>query len=365
MTIDLRDLIEERINAVPPAAGDIDRVRSAGRRIRRRRRTGVASVATALVLAGGTWAVIAEDDPMPGEDMAPDRTSFASLGALDFSEGVRAYGDPGKFVSLGGRKIPAEDLEWLDTDAVATVSGIVFFDDGRPMLLDGSGDYTELVKGPLDQAPGFHPTAKAEAAEPVVAWATLRDGQATITVRNLATGEDVANVRPDCDRCSDLVIDGIDGGVVFVRDSAGTRTWDSATGEWSDFAGSETRVADVRNGVVLYTGPVPTDPGEWSLVAGAVDSQLSYDGGHVLSWSSTLEPTTPDRAQIVLERGPAVGDGPGWWTFDTDGSVLVATGKNYGGDYTVYDCVLPAGACEEIGALAPNGGDPMFIGNDM
>ncbi len=240
----------------------------------------------------------------------------------------------------------------------------MFYDAGRPMLLDESGDFSPLYDGPADRAPAFHPTAKADGNEPVVTWATLRDGQATITAHDLAAGEDVGSVQLDCGRCGDLVLDGIDHGVVFVRTRAGTRTWDSSTGEWVDFAGPQTRVADVRNGVVLCDGPAPTDGGEWRLVSGAIDFQLTFDGEHVLSWSSTLEPTTPDGDPIVLEQGPVNGNGFGWWTLDTDGSVLLATGKDYG-DFTVYDCLLPSGACEKVGTLQPTGGDPMFIGNDM
>ena len=33
--------------------------------------------------------------------------------------------------------------------------------------------------------------------------------------------------------------------------------------------------------------------------------------------------------------------------------------------FTVYDCEVPSGTCEELGPLDPEGGDPMFIGNDM
>ncbi len=98
-------------------------------------------------------------------------------------------------------------------------------------------------------------------------------------------------------------------------------------------------------------------------MAGAIDSQLTYDGAHVLAWSSTLEPTAPDGDALVLEQGPA-GKGLGFWTIDTDGSVLVMTTKKYP-DFTVYDCVVPSGACEKIGSLQPTSGDPMFIGNDM
>jgi hypothetical protein len=363
MTIDLRELCEERIDAVPPMSGDLDRVRSTGRRIRGRRRAAVGSAAAALVLAGGTAVVVGDDGAPAGEDVAPDRTRYASLGALDFSEGIRAYGDA-TFISIGGRKVPAEDLAWLDTDAAATSYGIVFYDDGRPMLLDESGDFTALVEGRVDRAPNFHPTAKADGAEPVVAWATLRDGQVTSTAFDLASGEVVASVQPDCGRCEGLVIDGIDQGVVFVRTGAGTRTWDSATGEWADFAGPKTRVADVQNGVVLYDGPAPTEPGDWRLAPGAIDAQLTLDGQHVLYSSSTLEPTSPDGEPIVLEQGPADGQGYAFWTIDTDGSVLVITAGR-GGESLVYDCVVPAGTCVEIDSYEATGGDPMFIGNDM
>lgn len=359
---DLRELLAERIDAIPAPGGDLEQIRSTGRRIRSRRRAalGAGVLAVAAVVAGIALAGTDTSDDRDGRE-GRDGAGFASLGDLDFDHGVRAYSD-GSSVYLGGRKFPAEDLAWLDTDAVATEHGIVFYDRGRPMLLDATGEVARLVDGPLDPSRGFRPTAKADASAPLVAWGTREGGAATITVRDMVSGADLATTRLDCGRCADVVIDGIDRGVVFVRDRDGTRTWDSATGEWAEFAGPDTRVADVRNGVVLYDGPAPTHPGPWRPVGGAVDSQLTLDGGHVLSWSSTLRPTTPDGRPIVLEQGPPDGRGAGWWTVDTDGSVLVVTG---GDGYRVYDCLLPSGACEDLGALRPTGGDPMFIGNDM
>ncbi len=364
MNIDLRDVLAERIDAVPDSVGDLAAVRSAGRRIRHRRRAATGAVLAAAVVAVGGAVVAADRDPGTGEgDAASDQTSNSSLGSLDLSDGLRAYGDPGRYLYLGGRKVPAKDVEWLDTDAVATSYGVVFYDAGRPMLLDESGNFSPLVDGPVDRSRDFHPTAKAEGAEPVVAWATVRDGQATVTVHDLATGKDIGSVRPDCGGCSDLVIDGIDDGVVFVRTREGTRTWDSATGEWADFAGPDTRVADVRNGVVLYDGPAPTD-GDWQLVRGAIDAQLTFDGRHVLYWSSTLEPTSVGVPPIVLDRGARTGQGDGQWTLDSDGSVLVVTTGRGPGE-SVYDCVLPSGACEELESITPTGGDVLLIGNDM
>lgn len=366
MTTDLRTALADRLDAVETPPGDLDRALRDGSVLRRRRRTtavGVAGLA-AVVGAGSLGiATMAGDD---GVGAGIDESRYASLGALDFSHGVRAYADPGYEIHLGGRTFPADDLDWLDTDAVATPYGIVFYDAGRPLLLQESGDVAALDSSAAKAPGGFHPTAKADVAGDLVAWATWTDGLATISVHDMGTGDDVATTDVECGsaECKDVVIEGIDGGVVFVRDADGTRTWDSATGEWSDFAGPKTRVADVRSGVVLYDGPAPTAPGDWQLVPGAIDAQLTFDGEHVLYWSSTLEPVAPGGSQIVLEQGPADGKGFGWWTFDTDGSVLVATGKDYG-DFTIYDCEVPSGACTELGPLSPKGGDPQFIGNDM
>ena len=98
---------------------------------------------------------------------------------------------------------------------------------------------------------------------------------------------------------------------------------------------------------------------------GAVDAQLTFDGGHVLSWSSRLEPTVQGDDPILLDVGSAKGeDGLGFYNIDTDGSILLAYTTDYL-RFTVYDCVVPSGKCTEIGRLRPEGGDPMFLGNDM
>lgn len=360
MSTDLHDLLTERIDTLVPPPGDLGAALEQGRRLRARRRTTTGVVAVVAVAAlGVAAAAIGVRDLPSGVGEGTDAT--VGLGPLDLDDGLRAYGSPGEFMYLGGRKVPASDLDWLDTDAVAMSEGIVFYDDGRPTLIDRTGDFLPLVDGPVDKPTDeFHPTAKADGTDPVVAWATTTGGRVTITVRDLTARDDLGSVDLDCGSCEGLVIDGIDRGVVFVRDDSGTRTWDVATGEWSDFAGSETRVADVRNGVVLYDGPRPTAPGPWRLVKGAVDAQLTLDGEHVLSWSSTLEPTSPRGRPIELE---AVEDAT-FFTIDTDGSVL-AIGFARGGGYVVHDCELGSGRCEELPAFDTSSGDPVFIGNDM
>lgn len=366
---DLRVTLEERLSSVEPPAGDVERAQRAGRAIRRRRRSGtvLGAAAAVTVIAVAASLLTGTGTGSRGQD----GQEYASLGPLDLSGGARAYADPGSTIFLGGRSFPVNDLDYLDTDAVATGYGIVFFDDGRPMLLDESGEVSALVDGPVESPRGFHPTAKADSTAPLLAWATLRDGTATVTVRDMESGADVAETRLECGTCDELVVDAIDGGVVFVRTGEGTRTWDSATGEWSDFAGPRTRVADVRNGVVLYDGPAPSpapaSADRWRLVKGAIDAQLTFDGRHVLYWSSRLEPTEPRGTPIELEVARPQGKEyvNAFWAVDTDGSILVAAGAKRGQGYTVYDCELPSGDCTELGPLRARSGDPMFIGTDM
>ena len=67
---------------------------------------------------------------------------FASIGRLDYSEGLRAFASPDANgeVSLGGRSFPIEDMGYLDTEATATQHGLVFFDEaGQAHLLAQDG----------------------------------------------------------------------------------------------------------------------------------------------------------------------------------------------------------------------------------
>ncbi len=359
MTETLQDLLSTRLDALDAPPGDLAAVVRSGRARRRRRRTAVGVGVAAAVVAVGAVAVPA----LRGPGEAPRATDFAVAGPLDLSEGLRAWADPGRTLHVGGRELSARTFDFLDTDAAATPAGVVFFDAGRPHLLTESGESTALVDGPVTFSEDFHPTAKADSAAARVAYATLDGGQATLTVRDLDAGEDVASTEIACGACSDLVIDALDDGVVFVRDGDGTRTWDSATGEWSDFAGPRTRVADVRNGVVLYDGPDPTAAG-WDLVEGAIDSQLTFDGRHVQAWSTRLLPTDPDDSALLLDVPGAGRKDLAFLTIDTDGSVLVASGVRYP-TFTVYDCEVPSGECTELASQEFKGGDPMFLGNDM
>ena len=356
----LRDLLDERLTAVVPPPADLAAAVSSGRRVRRMRRvlTGAVGATAAAAFAIG-FALLDGSGGAPRSDHA-----FEPLGQMDFSHGLRAYADPGYTLHIGGRTVDASGLAFLDTDAVATQEGVVYYDDGDLLLVREDGTTTTLDEG--DRTGGlFHPTAKADAREPLVAYAIKQDKAVTLKVVNSSTGNVVARRDLDCSgSCEGLVIDGIDSGAVFVRTDEGTSVWRYRDGEaLTPFAGPDTSVADVRSGVVLYAGAAPDGEAaaDWTLVPGAIDAQLTYDAKYVLYWSSRLEPTNSADAPVTLDQGPV--EGLGFWTIDTDGSVLVATPHK--GAYLVYDCEVPSGACEELGPLDPQGGDPMFIGNDM
>jgi hypothetical protein len=264
-------------------------------------------------------------------------------------------------------RFDADELDYLDTDATATPYGVVFYDDGRPMLLDESGEVSELVDGPVEADPDFHPTAKADSAAPHVAWAVLSEGTASITVRDMSTGEDIDSLELDCGDCEGLVIDALDEGVVLFRTDAGTQGWQVGRSSTFQLAGPRTRVADLRNGTLLYDGPVPdgTGPVRYHMVPAPVDAQLTFDGRYVLYWSSVLQPVDEADEPVRLEVGPARTGALGFWAVDTDGSVLVAALDGKYPNYLVSDCEVPSGACVDVGPLTPTGGDPMFIGSDM
>jgi hypothetical protein len=318
---------------------------------------GVAGVLVAVAASGA--ALMGYDDQRRGTDTA----QYASLGPLDFSLGARAYADPGRELHLAGRTFPAKDLDYLDTDAVGTAYGMVFFDHGRPMLLGADGDVDALVDGPLDDPKDFHPTAKVDSVNPWVAYATRRGITTTVTVHDLSTGRDVGSTEIDCGDCTDFVIEALDDGVIYLRIAQLTRSWDVVTGEGETVYDGGGRVVDVRGGVMLYDGKPPADLG-LTRVEAPIDAQLTFDGKHVLDWSSRLR-STDGGPDLVLEQGPTKQYALGFWAIDSDGSVLVARPDGDYPHYLVYDCDAASGACEELGPLVTKGGDPMFVGVDM
>lgn len=348
MSSELAELIHERLDAVDVPPPDLAAVHRHGYRIRALRVAGVASAGLAAVLVGGIIAgQLGGGDPeSQGRDIAP-------IGRLDLSGGLRAYAAPAAEVHLGGRSFPAEQMEFLDTDAAATPYGVLFYDAGRPMLLDESGAIVDLE--PDAEGTDFRPHAKSDSQAPLVAYGATFDGAPQVLVRDLSTDTVVARHEVP----EDAVIDGIDDGVVFLRTAGGTSTWDSRTDAVQQLGGPRTRVADVRNGVLLYDGPRPDGPAAaaYRLVPGAIDAQLTYDGGHVLYWSNRLEPTDGGPPVVLDERAT-------WFAVDTDGSILAAA-PGQGAMSTVYDCEVPSGRCTELGPLETLHGDPMFIGVDM
>lgn len=344
---DLAELIHDRLDAVDIPPPDLAAVHRQGERIRGRRIVGAVSAGIAAVVAVGL--VVGQ---LGGGADGRDR-GIEPIGRLDVSEGLRAYAAPAGEIHLGGRTFPAARLEFLDTDAAATPYGVLFYDAGRPRLLDESGAVVDLEPG-ADRT-GFHPTAKSDSQLPLVAYGVTLGGVPLVAVRDLATGEVVARHEVP----ADAVIDAIDAGVVFVRTADGTFTWNSGAAEMEQLSGPKTRVADVRNGVVLYDGPAPDGPAAaaYRLVPGGIDAELTHDGGHILYWSNRLEPTDGGKPVVLDEKGA-------WFAVDTDGSILVA-GVGKGVAHPMFDCEVPSGTCTELGPLKAEHGDPMFIGVDM
>jgi hypothetical protein len=110
-------------------------------------------------LAAATASVVVGGLALAGPSgTRPDDLAVEPLGQLDFSHGLQDYGDPGHTLKIGGRTVDASGLEWLDTDAVATADGVVYYKDGDLLLVGEDGETQVLDRG--DASPGrFHPTA--------------------------------------------------------------------------------------------------------------------------------------------------------------------------------------------------------------
>jgi hypothetical protein len=358
-TEQLTRALSDTLDAVPPPPPDLDAVRTRARGIGRRRRITVAAVAVGAVAAAWIGAYQLADGA--ADVIRPD-SDIAVPGGLDTTDGLRAVAAEGAELLIGGARIPLKNnsLPYLDTDAAATQYGVLWPDPGGTVhLLDAAGN-DQILSGSSDSPENWHPTIKVDPAEDLAAWMTYADGEPTLEVYDLAGDEVVARAAARCmGDCEDLVIDAVSGGRVVLRGEDGTLTWNWSSEDqaWVPFAGPATRVADVKNGVVLYDGPRPTRmPDGWRAVPGPVDGMLTHDGGHVVAWDRVLPATVPGAPPIRLEDVGAI-----FYTVDTDGSVMAATL----GPTKVYDCEVPSGACEQFGTLSEGSGDPVFIGADM
>lgn len=373
--------IIEHVTAEAQPVPDPQEVVRRGRAIRRRRKCwGLALPLTAVAILGAVVMGTAHTNSQSPGLGVPRPETFAPVGMLDYSEGLRAFASPDAdgTVSIGGRTFPVQAKGYLDTDATATPFGLVFFDRvGQPHLLAQSG--TDQVLAPIPTRVGrdIRLSAKADARRPLVAFTQPSGHGVSVQVASLVTRRSLDSVEVPCagSACKDVRIEAVDRGLVFVRTQAGTFVWDPKSTDgarWTLLGKGAFRVADARNGRVLwsFTPPTPASDSpvaDWHFTQGAIDAQLSYDGRHMLDWSPTLKPTEPGAHVIRLELENAA-----WLTFDTDGSVLAATqvdrstaAKNQKSRSTIFDCDLSSGACERIGSVSTKSGDPIFIGNDM
>ena len=358
--------IEERVHEVQAPVPDLAGVRQRGRALRRRRTAGaVAAVGVTAAIGGGALAL-----GQAADSNAPAPSDLQPISGLDYSEGLRAFASPDGEVSLGGRVLTREDLGEVDTEGTATPFGLLYYDsDQQVHLLQEDGTDVTLAPAPGSVPDAYRGSSKADTRRPLVAFTQPGTEQVSVLLHDLEAGRTLHTLDVPCagQACYDVVVEAVDRGLVFVRTHEGTYVWDpeaTSDASWTLLGTGEFRVADARNGRILWSGAPPA-PGtdspvdEWALTEGAIDSQLSFDGGHVLAWSPRLEPTTPAGTPLRLDV-----DGAMFFTFDTDGSVLAA-GQGKGQTSVFYDCELPSGACTEIGRLSSASGDPVFIGNDM
>lgn len=359
--------IDERVERAGRPTPDLAATVHRGRRLRRRRTTAGLAAAVAAVVAG----VVAVPQ-VPGL-LAADPERPGPVGQLDYSEGLRAFASPdedGK-VWIGGRSFPAEDMGYLDTDATATAHGLVFFDeDMQARLLTEAGAESVLAPAPTAQHPGFQPSGKADAQLPLVAFTQPSPGGVTVLLHDLDEGRTTSTMDVPCggESCVGVRVEGVDQGLVFVRTGGGTSVWDPGARSgraWTPLGTGDFRLADVRNGRILWSGAPPEPAADspvkkWGFTRGEIDAELSHDGRHILYWSSTLEPVEPGGEPVRLQvRGAYL------FTFDTDGSVLAAVSGGPDMRSTIHDCELPSGDCQPVGSVVASSGDPIFIGSDM
>jgi len=358
---DLRVALRHGIEQVSPPIPDLPEVRR--RRTRARTRRATAGLLVAASLVAGTF-VLARHTPELVD--RPDRFGFAQHGPLDLSQGAQAYGVDGKVLHIGGNTYDWPSTIGLDTQAVATSWGLVFPDGrGRPQLLGRDGEVTLLDDSPADAVRDFHPSIQWSPATGQIAYALTYDGTVSLHLRSLDDGTAESIDLACTGSCEDVQVDAVDSERVFVSTSDGTAMWraDQDGDQLVSFAGKGTRVVDARNKVLLYAGNEEPSPLEgWRYVQGRADDELTFDGSHVLGWSSVLR-STDGSAPIVLEQGArSLKGGPvSFFTLDTDGSVLVARAVEYP-EFEVYDCAVPSGTCQFL--RREKSGDPVFIGND-
>lgn len=374
MNADLREILASHLDDIVPPTGDLSAVNRRGRAVRRRRNGGlVAAVSAMVVTLGLTTAQLTGDSGPGGSDRGPS-SHYMTLASFDVGNGLRAFADPSPDgrINLGDKSYSRKNMEYLDTDASATPYGMVFFDrDQKPRLLGQDGKVVVLGDGPSAPVNGFHPSSRVDSQRPWVAWTENHGPLVRVVVYDLGLRAVVSTREVPCGAatCSKVKVDGLDDGIAFLRTPAGTYMWTVDVGDWAQLGGPQLRVADVRNGTILWADEAPTLPADgWRYVEAPIDAQLTFDGESILYWSNRLEPVTPGGKSIQLSAGAR---DRGWYTIDTDGSILVAmttkerTPADPSLEADVFDCEVPSGSCTKIGSIDTEGGDPMFIGSDM
>lgn len=352
MTELLKDMMNERADAL--GAPDLDvlgMVREGNRRVARRRTAVLGAGAAAAVVAA-----IAVPTLLPEAEQRAQEPSFASVftaGEPSYAVGSQVYVD-GRTFDVG-RPVHAY---------VQTTVGVVFSDrSGTVWASDG----TETVEIGTTDAKRAHLEADGSRA----AWTEYVDGAAPqYTVYDQASGEverSVFQTGNDGPTEYDDALLAVDGDDVYVRDSRGIVRWNVETGDQTSLGrplGAE--VEDVKSGVIAYAIPNTDDAVggtvihfgrdfDTAVASGLRDTEvlaLSPDGSTAVGEPTPDTPALADTAtgEVTAIENPGYEYFTGFGWVDDDTYVGIGLGNPWvSTPADLLECEV-GGACSVTGS---------------
>lgn len=303
MTELLKDTLNERADALPPATPDLEAILGDGRRrVRRRRGLGGALVAAALL--GAAFIVPAQLDAWGGKD---DAMNVAG------SEATRLSWAEGSVIHAGGEKIDVgreiyayveTSRGYVFTDAAGTVYA---WEQGEVLTLgkvdDGSGERDLLSDGAtvawVDVTDGVWTFAYTEASGVVRRLPVAVDEKVTAGGDGLSSQQWLARTRTR--------VMALDESTLYAGDERGIVAFDLVSGDVRVLADKPTGVVDdVEGGQILFTSDAQPDRlegvrGSTFLtqdLGGTVDAPLAVDGGDI----------APGARYVMSENGATSSD---------------------------------------------------------
>ena len=245
--------------------------------------------------------------------------------------------------------MPAAGFEGLDTDAAATPGGVVYYDAGRPMLLDLDGEIHPWSPDAVDRSAATSTRRpRPTRPRPRSPWPSLRDGEPRILVVDTETGR--------CVDAIDFVCDGLRRRDRCVRRRCGVlprRRRHQRCGTSTGTSPAPSPGRGRRSPTSATASCSTTAPCRSPSRASASATTPSSAGRSTPSSPTTVPTCSPGRAPWSrpgrgepLQLSVTERDSASQWTVDTDGSILVAS--RAGSATRVDDCDPVTGACERV-----------------